>query len=220
MRLNRLLALRLGVSRRAADKLIASGQVSVNDRTATVGLDTRDNDKVLVNQTPLPESSGYLYLLLNKPIGYVCSRNGQGARTIYELLPDIYQNLKAVGRLDKDSSGLLLLTNDGQLHNKLIHPSFEKEKVYQVTLNKKLNPVHQKMIESGGLTLKDGLSKFKITTVGQRLEVRLHEGRNRQIRRTFMALDYKVKKLQRNQFGSYKLDGLPVGQFKLVDKSV
>lgn len=151
--------------------------------------------------------------MLNKPPGYVCSRAGQGSRTIYELLPSDYKILKPIGRLDKYSSGLLLLTNDGDLANELTHPRYAKTKVYDITLDKPLQPLHQQMINDRGLTLEDGLSKLSLLKLNNSTEwqVTMREGRNRQIRRTFEALGYGITKLHRTSFGSYILKELAPG---------
>jgi 23S rRNA pseudouridine2605 synthase len=118
-----------------------------------------------------------------------------------------------VGRLDKDSSGLLLLTNDGQLAYDLTHPSSQKEKIYEIKLEKPLTPGDKTRIEQG-LMLEDGVSKLALKSLdktGHTWQVTMHEGRNRQIRRTFATLDYDVQKLHRVQFGPYRLKNLAVG---------
>ena len=116
IRLNKFLAERLGVSRREADDLIASGQVSVNNHPAVLGARIDKNDKVCYNNSIVQFENDFLYLAMNKPKGYVCSRRAQGdAPTLYELLPEKYRKLKTVGRLDKDSSGLILLTNASEV---------------------------------------------------------------------------------------------------------
>jgi pseudouridine synthase len=158
--------------------------------------------------------------MFNKPRGVVVSRNGQGSRTIYDLLPPEYQRLNSVGRLDKDSSGLLLLTNDGTLAHEFTHPSRHKNKVYEVTLDKPLQPLHRQMISDHGLQLADGPSKLQLDRQNDGNDmgwiVTMHEGRNRQIRRTFAALGYTVNTLHRTYFGPYTLDDLPVGELKIV----
>jgi pseudouridine synthase len=217
MRLNKLLASRLKISRRKADAIIASGRVTIDGRPAKQGLEIDNEDLVTVDGKNLPQKLENTYLLLNKPAGYICSRTGQGGSIIYELLPKRYWHLNPVGRLDKDSSGLLLMTNDGDLHNKLTHPSFKKEKVYLAALDKVLDNSDKKMIETGGVTLADGISKFEIKNSNGQLEIRMHEGRNRQIRRTFEALGYKVTALNRTQFGNYNLGDLGIGNYKIID---
>ena len=161
-----------------------------------------------------------MYLAFNKPVGYVCSRRPQGsAPTLYDLLPQKYHHLKTVGRLDKDSSGLILLTNDGDFAFQLTHPKFRKSKVYEVNLDHPLEPLHQQMISDYGVELPDGLSKFKVikTALQTQYIVVLTEGRNRQIRRTFASLGYKVTRLHRTQFGKYELGNLKSGKCVIIE---
>lgn len=224
MRLNKFLAEKTGISRRRADDLIASGKILVNGKPAILGARVEENDKVLVNgQEVEVKSPKYIYLMLNKPVGYVSSRRSQGdAKTLYSLLPEQYQNLKTVGRLDKDSSGLILLTNDGDFAFSHTHPKFYKVKTYQVTLDNPLEPLHQQEISDFGIKLEDGPSKLTLTKLSddrKSWQVEMSEGRNRQIRRTFAALGYKVTKLHRISFGNYQLDDLKPGNFKEVGKN-
>ncbi len=217
IRLNKFLAERLGVSRREADDLIASGKVLVNDKKAVLGARIDKNDKVCYNNMIVPFDTEFLYLAFNKPVGYVCSRRAQGdAPTIYELIPEEYQKLKTVGRLDKDSSGLILLTNDGDFAFSMTHPKFHKEKVYEVELDRPLEPLHQQMISDYGVMLDDGLSSFTVIHDNNIYTVVLSEGRNRQIRRTFAALGYRVTKLHRTQFGKYQLSGLKPSEYVII----
>lgn len=217
VRLNKFLAERLGLSRRQADDAIAAEMVLVNDEVARTGQKVDKNDKVCYNGRMVPVEIGYIYLGLNKPEGYVCSRRRQGDfPTIYELLPKKYQDLKTVGRLDRDSSGLILLTNDGDFAFKMTHPSFRKTKIYEVELDRALAPLHQQEIADFGIEISDGVSKLGLERMdGERKKwrVMMSEGRNRQIRRTFGALGYTVKKLHRVQFGKYQLEGLKPGEF-------
>lgn len=218
MRLNRFIATNLGVSRRQADKFITNGQVKVNGEPAILGIDISDNDQVLVNGQIVKPKNTYTYLLLNKPVGYICSRNGQGSRTIYDLLTSEFKGLKPAGRLDKDSSGLVLLTDDGQMIYDLTHPKGQKYKVYEALLDKILRQADLAAITSGGVTLSDGLSKFDIEPLpNDWLKITMQEGRNRQIRRTFEALGYKVKKLNRTQIGPYNLNDIKSGAYLITD---
>lgn len=212
MRLNKFIAQSTGLSRRAADDLIKSGRVEIDDHTAVLGQQIENNSAVRLDGRQLNLPERYLTIILNKPTGYVCSRKGQGSRTIYDLLPEKYHHLKPVGRLDKDSSGLILLTNNGKLANELTHPRYHKEKVYEVSLNKTLAPNDQNKLLTG-VILSDGMSKFtNIKEYSDKsYEVILKEGRNRQIRRTFNALGYKVERLHRKQLGPYKLGSLKPG---------
>ena len=163
LRLNKFLAERLGVSRREADDLIAAGKVTVDGQTAVLGNKIDSASKICCNNKAIPFETEYFYLAFHKPVGYVCSRRAQGnAPTLYELLPQKYQRLKTVGRLDKDSSGLILLTNDGDFAYHMTHPKFKKEKVYEVELDHPLAPLHQQMISDFGIQLDDGPSRFII----------------------------------------------------------
>lgn len=218
IRLNKFLSERLGFSRREADDLIAAGKVLVNDKPAILGARIDKNDKVCYNNKIVPFGVLFCYLAFNKPVGYVCSRRAQGdAPTIYEILPEKYRDLKTVGRLDKDSSGLILLTNDGDFAFQMTHPKFYKEKVYEVVLDRELEPLHQQMISDYGVQLEDGVSKLGLTRLSddnrREWQVTMSEGRNRQIRRTFVALGYHVLALHRTQFGKYQLSGLKPGEW-------
>lgn len=222
LRLNKYIATNLGVSRREADNLISAGKVLVNNKPAEIGARVTEKDTVVVDGKKIvPEK--LVYLALNKPAGYVCSRKRQGdTPTMYELLPEKYQALKSVGRLDKDSSGLILLTNDGDFAFRMTHPSFTKIKIYEVALDRALEPLHQQMVADFGVQLPDGRSQLGLEKLNEeRTEwrVTMSEGRNRQIRRTFDALGYKVTALHRTNFGNYKLDGLESGKYEEVSRA-
>lgn len=218
-RVNKYLAHQLGISRRQADAIIAKGSVTINGQPATPGNQIQDGDQVKIGETLV--SSHHVpmsYVLLNKPVGYVCSRKSQGsAPTIYELLPENMHSLKPVGRLDKDSSGLLLLTNDGDFAFRMTHPKFHKTKTYHVSLDAGLQPLHRQMISDHGIMLEDGPSKLQLERQVEgddtKWIVRMHEGRNRQIRRTFASLGYTVIKLHRTEFGPFWLGDIKAGAF-------
>jgi len=219
MRVNKFVAQATGLSRRAADRAITDGRVTINRQPAKLGDDIGTSDTVALDKRATTPAVKGLTIMLNKPPGYVCSRVGQGSRTVYDLLPPQYQALKLVGRLDKNSSGLILLTNDGDLANQLTHPRYAKTKVYEVKLDKPLTPQHQQMIADPGVRLEDGLSKFTLKPLGeaaQTWQITMREGRNRQIRRTFAALGYEVKTLHRSHFGDYQLGGMAPGSFEQV----
>ncbi len=221
-RLNKYLAFQLGVSRREADSLIEHGHVKVNDTIATLGGRFEEGDSITIKGKALTATSTEKYIALNKPIGYICSRKSQGdTPTIYELLPKEYHILKPVGRLDKDSSGLILLTNDGDFAYEMTHPKFYKVKKYQVSLDHELQPLHHQIINDHGVQLEDGPSQLilqKQGTSGLDWTVTMNEGRNRQIRRTFTALGYKVTTLHRTDFGHYTLGDLKPGTFEVISK--
>lgn len=219
IRLNKFLALQLGISRREADILIDSQTVTINGQAASLGAQMSPTDHIAVaSKTIASTPVKHRYILLNKPTGYVCSRRPQGATpTIYSLLPANLHNLKPVGRLDKDSSGLLLLTNDGDWAFRMTHPKFTKTKVYRVRLDRDLEPLHQQMISDFGVNLPDGhsqLTLMRLTDNRREWQVTMSEGRNRQIRRTFAALGYTVTKLHRTNFGNYTLDGIKRGEWR------
>lgn len=222
IRLNKHLALQLGVSRREADNLIDSGAVTVNDTKATLGARFRPGDNIKVKGKAIAAHTDFIYLAFNKPVDYVCSRRQQGdSPTIYQLLPTKYHALKPVGRLDRASSGLILLTNDGDFAFQMTHPSFSKTKIYNVRLESNLEPLHQQMISDYGLALEDGPSKLQLERMNETDRkswiVTMTEGRNRQIRRTFGALGYTVDKLHRTNFGNYALGDIKPGKFEILD---
>lgn len=217
-RLNKFVALALGVSRRQADELIDQGKVTVNDQPAKLGQRITATDIIRYGNKRLTAQTHQL-ILLHKPVGYLCSRTSQGGvPTIYELLPKDLHHLKPVGRLDKDSSGLILLTNDGDFAHQMTHPSFYKIKRYLVTLDQPLQPLHRQMINDFGVQLPDGPSRLTLERQHEgddhRWIVQMSEGRNRQIRRTFAALGYTVTKLHRTDFGNYALGNIKRGEFQ------
>jgi len=220
MRLNQFLAQNTDLSRRGADIAIEAGRVTINGQTAKLGEHVSDVDSISLDGNRVTiQPSVKTVLILNKPTGYVCSRNGQGAPTIYNLLPKEYHHLNPAGRLDKNSSGLLVLTNDGELANKLTHPRYGKVKIYEVALKQPLQPLHQQMIHDLGIQLEDGPSQLSIekcNNQGTKLRITMKEGRNRQIRRTFESLGYAVTALHRTHFGDYTLHGIPSGKTKVV----
>lgn len=216
MRLNRYIAQYSGISRRKADTLIEQKRVVVNREVANLGTQVNDSDSVIIDGIKLlPVKRETKVVLLNKPIGYVCSQDGQGAPTVYDLLQNNMKGLKIAGRLDKDSSGLVILTNDGQLLNQLTHPSNDNEKVYQVTLSKPLMDGAIASFAKGVDIGDERVSKLEVLPIKNlTYEVRIHEGRNRQIRRSFEAMGYNVIGLHRTNLGPYSLSDLSPKQFK------
>lgn len=220
-RLNKFLAFEMGISRRAADELIQNGSVTINGSRAIVGDRVQPTDSLAVHGKPIVNQTAPQLIMLNKPTNYVCSRKQQGeSPTIYALLPKQFHTLKPVGRLDRDSSGLILLTNDGDFAHRMTHPKFYKMKQYSITLDAALEPLHRQMISDFGVMLPDGKSKFELMRLDEaddtRWIVTMHEGRNRQIRRTFNALGYAVVELHRTDFGEYHLDNLRSGSYREI----
>lgn len=221
MRVNKFIATHTEYSRRMADNLVSAGRVEINGTTASLGDTVIDSDTVNIDGHPINKVDIYLTGILHKPAGFVVSKNGQGSKTIYDLLPIKYHRLNPVGRLDKDSSGLLLMTNNGDLAQQLSHPKYDKSKVYDIELNKTLSESELKIINSKGVDIGDQrLSKFSIESTSRYhafYRATLKEGRNRQIRRTFEVLGYKVIRLHRVSFGPYKLGRIAEGKFTIVD---
>ena len=212
-------------SRRHADELIARGKVRVNGRvTREMGTLVRPGDRVDVSGTPVEPSEQAVYLVLHKPVGVVTTmRDPQGRRTIRDLLPP-GPRIVPVGRLDVDTSGVLLLTNDGELANRLLHPRFGVEKTYRATIAGRLSPNDVRALQEG--VSFDGIraAGVKLRVIAVRrdhsvVDVVLHEGRNRQVRRMFEALGHAVIALLRTRFGPVPLGDLAVGQLRpLSDK--
>ena len=223
-RLNKFIASSGLCSRRKADKLIEAGKVNVNGKIVKeLGFQVAPKDKVVINgQLIKPEKLQYYKFY--KPAGYITTSDDEkGRKTIYDIIPEELNNLKPVGRLDKDSTGLLIMTNDGELINQLAHPSIKVTKVYVVTINGKLLPEHgEKMYNGFEIETDTGDKKMayaqvlpiKIASKQSTLQVVLQQGLNRQIRKMFAALGFEVKSLKRIQHGTITLEGLKRGQIK------
>ncbi len=217
MRVNKFVARATGMARRKADSLIEGGQIVVNNKPAIIGQQLKESDEVTLAGKAL-HIPDYKYLLLNKPVGYVCSRQSQrGEKTVYNLLPPSYRHLKLVGRLDKDSSGAILLTDDGDFAHQLMHPGGGKSKLYKVELDRPLKEEDINLIESG-VALEDGVSKMRVISHDKsKVELELREGRNRQIRRSFAPLGYEVVKLHRQKFAKFSVSKLGTGKYREVE---
>ncbi len=210
------------VSRRKAEVLITSGLVVVNNKRITKLGTTIDpaKDVVTVNGTKLKPVTAFRYIALNKPAGVTCTRaQYKNERTVYDLIPDV-RDLVIAGRLDKDSAGLVVLTNDGDLTNKLTHPRYQHQKEYEVTTVK---PMTEEVLEKLrlGIPLEEGTAKFdQITEVGsKRYRVVLHQGWKRQIRRMIGFVHHDVQKLIRVRINKLELGGLKLGEWRQVERS-
>ena len=221
-RLNKYIAASGICSRRKADELIENGLVNVNGKIVKeLGFIVQDKDKVFVNQK-LIRPVRHLYYKFYKPAGYITTCNDEkGRKTIYDLLPDEMFNLKPVGRLDKDSTGLLILTNDGDLINELTHPSIKVPKIYIVTIDSKIqkNQLEQMAqgieIEKGKIAYAD-ITVLETDNKHTMMQITLYQGMNRQIRKMFEYFGYEVKSLKRIQHATITLDGLRRGEFKPI----
>lgn len=217
MRLNRFLAQASGMSRRQADQCIRDGRVRIDGRPAQLGEQVTLHMQITLDGQPISLPNQTTTIMLHKPTGYITSRRQQGSTpTIYSLLPEELHDLKYIGRLDKDSRGLLLLSNDGELIQQHTHPKHEKSKIYHVTLDRPLDLSDLTALNEG-VYLDDGLSRLETTTLHDNTyEVRIYEGRNRQIRRTFKVLGYEVADLLRTELGEYSLDNLGEGEYRIL----
>lgn len=219
MRINQYLAQVLGMSRRAADKEIAGGKVTIKGRKAVLGDQVEKGDEVSYKGKPVMNTRlNATTIMLNKPAGYITSRKRDETKapTVMELLPPELQHLKPVGRLDKESSGLLLLTDDGDLLYKSTHPKFEIEKEYLVEFATPLSKMEFSLWQ-GGMKLTDGIARVdKIVREGKQYRVVLHQGKNRQIRRMAGKTGNGVTSLARIRSGNTTLGNLKSGQWKKV----
>lgn len=215
MRINVYVASATSLSRRAADAAILAGRVRISGRPAVLGDTVEPGEIVTLDSSPIVPRVDHTYIVLNKPVGYVSSRSQQGlAPTVYKLLPAEYSHLRIAGRLDEASQGLLLLTDDGDAIQRFTHPSMGKIKTYRIVLSAPLSITATRALAEG-VKLRDGLSRPRLVeSRGQHLIVELSEGRNRQLRRTFGALGYEVRKLERTALGPFVLGDLPSGAWR------
>jgi len=241
VRLNKFLAQSGITSRRKADDLIESGKVSLNGEPITTLGTQIDPQKDIVtvegHPDPITQIQDFLYVAMNKPADYITTLEDELDRqTILDLLPEDLQDkgLKPIGRLDKNTEGLIILTNDTELINKLTHPKYEREKEYEVVISGHLLPEDQELLEEGILLpeeesktrpCKIDILKTDTQSVPNKstISITLKEGKKRQIRKMFKQIDQPVIYLQRIRvgtltLGSPPLTDLPLGQIKLIDK--
>jgi 23S rRNA pseudouridine2605 synthase len=219
-RLQQALA-RAGVaSRRAAEALIRAGRVTVNGQVAVLGATVGPDDRVAVDGAPLPVQPPAVYLALNKPAGYTTSlRDPHAAHVVTELVPPRFGRVYPVGRLDRDTTGLILLTNDGELAYRLMHPRYRVPRVYQAWVKGVPGPTHLARLRKG-VDLGDGTMRaaavrvVKVAADASLVEITLTEGRKREVRRLFQAVGHPVRELKRVRFGTVTLGDLALGQVR------
>ena len=221
-RLQKLISAAGVCSRRAAETYITAGRVTVNGRTAELGQRADpERDEILVDGKPLSPKAKHVYLLLNKPRGYVTTLSDeQGRKTVAELVADCGVRVYPIGRLDLDSEGLLLMTNDGDLMQHLLHPSGEVNKTYHVSV---YGPVAGAAKRLAAITDLEGerirpaeVEILRRTGETAELAITIHEGKNRQIRRMCAACGLTVKRLRRVKEHSLVLGDLPVGTWRYL----
>ena len=223
-RLNKYIASAGICSRRKADELIEQGCVTVNGKIVTeLGYQVVSHDKVVVNGQLIKPQKQEFYKFY-KPAGYITTSDDEkGRKTIYDVIPPELKHLKPVGRLDKDSTGLIIMTNDGDLINQMTHPSIEVPKTYIVTINGKITPEHGEKMHNGIQILTDTNEKkmayaevlpIEISNKTSTIQVVLYQGLNRQIRKMFAVLGFEVLSLKRVQHATITLEGLKKGQIK------
>jgi 23S rRNA pseudouridine2605 synthase len=224
VRINRYLAQANLGSRRQVEDYVLNGKVFVNGQLCK-DLSTQIdevNDVVMCNGKIIKAAQDLVYIMLNKPLDYIVTRSDEyGRKTVYDLLPDFARSLNPVGRLDKDSEGLLILTNDGSLANQITHPRYKLEKVYKVdgqgVMTKEAIERLRQGVAIEGITTQSARVFMKSHT-GDKfvLRITLREGKKRQIRRMIEAVGCKVLHLKRLQIGDISLEKLPVGMWRFL----
>lgn len=221
-RLQKILSDRGVASRRRAEELIRGGLVAVNGQIASLGDSADpDTDEITLAGKPIPAARDYIYLMLNKPRGYVTTLSDEKGRpTAASLVADCGQRVYPIGRLDMDSEGLLLFTNDGSFANRAMHPSHEIQKTYQVWVSGYTQDGFQRLQEPvvlDGYRIKPPkLRLLSYKNDRAELEITIHEGRNRQIRRMCQMAGMQVTRLKRIREGYLKLGSLPLGKWRYL----
>lgn len=224
IRLNKFLSDHGITSRRKADELIQKGFVKVNGNIITeLGTKIKPGDKVSVSGKTVASEKKHVYFILNKPKDYITTTNDEMDRKTVLDLVKYHDRIFPVGRLDRNTTGLLLLTNDGELTYRLTHPKYKIEKVYSAGLDKALNFNDAKIL-SKGVELEDGTTTAPCQVLinpkdKTHVILTLYEGRNHEIKRMFEALGYQVKKLDRKMFAGLDLNNLKRGEYRKLTKN-
>ncbi len=214
MRINKYLAESGHCSRRQADELIKQNKVFINDEIAELGSQVDETDEVKVGKKLIINHQSSIYIAYHKPVGVICTTDETKRDNIIEKI-DIKERIYPVGRLDVESSGLIILTNDGDFANKIMHPKFKHEKEYLVETEQVINEQSIKKLRQG-IKLREGIAKAdKILRVSDnKLRIVVHQGWNRQIRRMVENIGYEVLSLKRIRVGSIKMEDLPPGKWR------
>lgn len=217
IRINHYLALKKYCSRRMADKLIAEKKVKINGRLAIIGAKVEAGDKVEVDLPTLKKiAAERVFIAYNKPVGIITHGPQRGEQSIADILK--YKTpLFPIGRLDKDSHGLIILTNDGRITDRLLNPKYDHEKEYAIRVNKKLRPGFLRHLGEG-ITLEDYRTKPAVVTklAEDKFRIVLTEGKNRQIRKMCAAFNYEVRDLKRERIMNVRLGNLAAGQYRII----
>ena len=226
-RIQKIIAKMLPCSRRKAEDLIKEKKVFCNGSIVELGDKATEKDKIFVENLLLKSSKKKnIYLMLNKPPGYVTTLSDEKNRkTVIDLIyPKIKERIYPIGRLDLNSQGLLLLTNDGEFCNMILHPRNKIKKIYHVTTKKNISKEEIKNLEEGVIIDNFKTKPCKVEIIfnsakKSKFKITLHEGKKRQIRKMVEnVMNIKVEKLKRIQIGSIKLNGLPIGKFRFLNK--
>ena len=221
-RLQKIISAHGAASRRQAEKMILEGRVTVNGITAATGQSAVfGSDVIAIDGVCLPEKDGYIYIMLNKPRGYLSTvRDDRGRKTVMELVADAGVRVYPVGRLDLNSEGLLLLTNDGEFANTVAHPSYNKEKIYTARVRgdvRKAAKLLAEPIEIDNYTVHALYVELcTVSAEGGVLKIAIAEGRNRQIRKMCAACGVKISELKRICVGTLELGSLKPGQWRYM----
>lgn len=219
MRINKYIASCGISSRRKAEELIEKGYIKVNGQVPELSYKVQANDLVTFKGNPIKPDNNLIYIALNKPVGYVCTNHDKYAdKTIFDLV-DIDERIFSIGRLDKDSRGLIFLTNDGDLYNNLMHPKNIVYKKYRVQLDKKFN-IEDKSILENGVDIGGYITTKSYVDIDKDgIYISISEGKNRQVRKMFQTLGYEVIDLKRVQIGEFSLGNLKEGEYKQLSKN-
>lgn len=222
-RLQKVIANAGVTSRRKAEELILDGKVKVNGKVVTeLGVKVDDSDAIVVNGKPLPKVDKKVYYLLNKPSGYICSLSDEkGRKVVTDLIEDKSIRVYPVGRLDYDTTGLLILTNDGDFANMLSHPSNNVEKLYRVTIDGLLTADEIYALKDGididGVKVIPTRVKIKKRNLNKKTEIvefGIVEGRNHIVKRVFDSINHPVLKLKRESYAFLNVNDLQIGQYR------